>query len=346
VRPRTSGSPACDDSVVIAQWPSRDCGVSGPLTLRASSAYVRLPKPFSSQDGWGSRSCLRAVSWQHAVSGTWPRILASACARVSSKTNADPGPFGSLCAVPGSRTEPGCKPVPRRHGPGWRTESRRRRSPVVGFGSAAGAPLRSRLRGAGLRWLGARGPCRSFRSRRRGAFRSRNDKDRKERHAGRRLVRQVAEAVPRVAAWRPCPCGGVVLWMRLEIKRARPQALGKERPCRLVERDHLDQLRPRVLVVGAVFEFGDRGLEAVGVEQPGLDQRRSLVEDAVQQGQSVDEEGLLDEFGEALPYLGVASVFGQAEGGQVAALELLQLPPVERELVPPPQADGGRRSAG
>lgn len=61
---------------------------------------------------------------------------------------------------------------------------------------------------------------------------------------------------------------------------------GKERPCRLVQRDHLDQLRPRVLGVGAVFQFGDRGLQAVRVDQPGLDQR-SLAEDAAQQGQPV-----------------------------------------------------------
>jgi hypothetical protein len=94
-----------------------------------------------------------------------------------------------------------------------------------------------------------------------------------------------------------------------------------ERPCRLVQRDHLDQLRPRILAVGACFQCGDRGLEAVGVEQPGFDQRRSLIEDATQLGQSVDERGLLDKFAEAFPCLGIAGVFAEPEGSEVAAVD-------------------------
>jgi hypothetical protein len=38
----------------------------------------------------------------------------------------------------------------------------------------------------------------------------------------------------------------------------------KERPCRLVQGDHLDQLRPRVLAVGAVLRLVDGGLLRFG----------------------------------------------------------------------------------
>jgi hypothetical protein len=61
-----------------------------------------------------------------------------------------------------------------------------------------------------------------------------------------------------------------------------------------------------------------------------------------QLGQSVDEQGLFDEFGEAFPCPGVAGVFAEPEGGEVAALELFQFPPVERELV----AEGDQRCLG
>jgi len=84
---------------------------------------------------------------------------------------------------------------------------------------------------------------------------------------------------------------------------------GKERPCHLVQRDHLDQLRPRILALGAGLHVGDRGLESVGVEEPGFDQRQSLVENAAQLGEPVDEQRLFDKLGETFPYPGVASVF-------------------------------------
>jgi hypothetical protein len=101
------------------------------------------------------------------------------------------------------------------------------------------------------------------------------------------------------------------LWMlawkaeRLDLPPWFSPGSGKERPRRLVEGYHLDELRPRVLAVKPVLQLGDRGLETVKTEQPGIDQRRSLVEDTVQEGQPVGEQRLPNQFGEALPRPGL-----------------------------------------
>ncbi|TDB88658.1 hypothetical protein E1264_10550 [Actinomadura sp. KC216] len=53
----------------------------------------------------------------------------------------------------------------------------------------------------------------------------------------------------------------------------------------------------------------------------------------MQRSQSALDEGLFDQFGEALAQLRVAGVVAEPEGGQVTALELFEFAPVEGELV-------------